>query len=88
MQTTLEEFEKCKQVKVGISYTDLELSIKSALAKKVGKNTKKITPQSVDFKAEVDKKVADKIRDKEAREPRRFPEKPGDPTKEREEEDS
>ncbi|CAI2177481.1 407_t:CDS:2, partial [Funneliformis geosporum] len=70
LQITFENFEKCKQAKVGISYTDLEMSIKGALAKKVSKDSKKITPQSADFKAELEKKVDDKIRDKpEPRQP-------------------
>lgn len=69
LQITFENFEKCKQAQVGISYTDLELSIKGALAKKVSKDSKKITPQSADFKAELEKKVADKINKPEPRQP-------------------
>lgn len=84
-QVTQEAFEKCRQKGVGISYTDIELSIKDTVAAKVSENSKKVIPQSSDFKNELDKKVKDKIRDK----PKPWPNpRPQDPTKDDEDDDS
>lgn len=63
-EITQESFEKCRQNEVGISYTDVELSIKDAVAKEISKDSKKVIPQSSDFKKELKKKVDDKIRNK------------------------
>ena len=68
-EITQEAFEKCRQDKVGISYTDLEISIKDAVATKVSKDSKKVTPQPDDFKKELTKKVEDKIRGKSKEQP-------------------
>jgi hypothetical protein len=48
----------------------LEISIKDAIAKEVSENSKKVTPQSSDFKRELEKKVEDKIRDKPVKKPK------------------
>jgi SpoVK/Ycf46/Vps4 family AAA+-type ATPase len=61
LQITQEAFEKCKQEEVGISYTDLEMAIKDSLAKKVSKDSQKITPRSDDYKTELEKMVNNKI---------------------------
>ncbi|CAG8435226.1 5939_t:CDS:2 [Ambispora gerdemannii] len=74
-QITQEAFEKCRQAEIGISYTDLEMSIKDALAKEVSKDSKKITPQSSDYQKELEKKVADKAKKEKERNPMPTPDK-------------
>ncbi|MCE8163976.1 MAG: AAA family ATPase [Candidatus Moeniiplasma glomeromycotorum] len=86
-QITQDSFEKCRQNGVGISYTDLELSIKDTVAKKVSKSSKKVSPDSADFKKELDKKVDDKIRGKKEN-PFRNPVPVPIPAPEREREDN
>jgi SpoVK/Ycf46/Vps4 family AAA+-type ATPase len=71
-EITQEAFEECRKNEVGISYTDLEISIKDAVATKVDKDSKKVIPQSADFKKELTKKVKDKTKSQPPK-PNRYP---------------
>ncbi|CAJ0919119.1 490_t:CDS:10 [Entrophospora sp. SA101] len=68
-QITQDAFARCQQEKVGISYSDLEMSVKDVLARQVSKNSKTIIPQSSDYKEELAKKIDNKIRTKPKKRP-------------------